>query len=155
MEMGNLPDSRTRSSPATVSWAWRRTRRGATIASKSLLFGLIATAEAAEPGAEEGARQLLEEYRTALEAKQIDRLSALYVAFSEQQRRALQLYLDNATDLSVEVSDIVVTAQGDDVTVSFTRRDRFTDRESGRAVRLEVRLTKTVVKEGAAWKLAH
>ena len=94
-----------------------------------------------------------EEYLPVMD--QIDRVAALSQELSGRQREALQAYLDNATDLKVEVSDVVIAERGEQWTVSFTRRDRFTDRESGRPVRLEVRLTKTVVREGESWKLGR
>jgi hypothetical protein len=112
-------------------------------------------AAAAEPTIEAGVHALLEEYRAALEAKHLDQLAALYVSFSGKQREALRTYLDNATNLNVEIKEIVVEEQGNERSVSFTRRDRFTDRESGKPQRLEVRLTKTVVHEGGRWKLAR
>jgi TolB-like protein len=98
-------------------------------------------------------RDFLERYRRAVEAKNIDEVAALYVSFSERQRAALRGYLANANDLTVELDDIVITPQGQDVAVSFTRRDRFTDAESGRPVRLEVRLTKVLVREQSTWKI--
>lgn len=98
-------------------------------------------------------RDFLERYRRAVEAKNIDEVAALYVSFSERQRAALRGYLANANDLTVELDDIVITPQDKDVAVSFTRRDRFTDAESGRPVRLEVRLTKVLVREQSTWKI--
>jgi TolB-like protein len=123
--------------------------------SLSLWLGFAGTARADEPVIEDRVRALLEEYRRALEAKQVDAVASLSESFSPRQREALQAYLENAIDLSVDVSDVVVAARGDDLTVSFTRRDRFTDRETGRPVRLEVRLTKTVVRQGETWKLGR
>jgi TolB-like protein/ketosteroid isomerase-like protein len=150
----SLQRTEPRGPKTDFAWNWNPSALFSTFEVQSL-FGLVAAAEAAEPTVEERVRALLEEYRLALEAKQLGRLAELYMEFSPRQRQALQTYLDNATDLSVQVSDVVVAAQGDDLTVSFTRRDRFTDRETGRPVRLEVRLTKTVVRKGERWKLAR
>jgi TolB-like protein/ketosteroid isomerase-like protein len=97
-------------------------------------------------------RQVIEAYRAALEHKDLDRLAALYVAFSPRQREALRAYLDNANALSVEVSDIAIEPRADEIVVSYTRRDRFVDRESGKPQRLEVRLTKILVRENGTWK---
>jgi uncharacterized caspase-like protein/TolB-like protein len=99
-------------------------------------------------------RRVLEEYRRAHELKDLDRLAALYVSFSERQRKALREYLDNARDLTVELSDISVQPHEKDMVVSFTRRDHFVDKESGKPVRLEVRLTKVLVRENGQWKIA-
>jgi len=97
--------------------------------------------------------QVLEEYRVALENKDLDHLVALYVAFSPRQRQALHEYLENAAGLTVELADVTVAPLGDSVAVSYTRRDHFIDRESGKPQHLEVRLTKILVPDGAGWKI--
>lgn len=97
--------------------------------------------------------QVLEEYRIALENKDLDHLAALYVAFSERQRDALRAYMENATGLTVELADVTVAPLGDGVAVTYTRRDHFIDRESGKAQRLEVRLTKILVPDNGGWKI--
>jgi ketosteroid isomerase-like protein len=98
--------------------------------------------------------QLLEEYRIALENKDLDQLAALYVAFSERQRQALHEYMENAAGLTVELADVTVAPLGDAVAVTYTRRDHFVDRESGKPQRLEVRLTKILVPDNGGWKIA-
>ena len=98
-------------------------------------------------------RALLDRYRAALESKNIDEMAALYTTFSERQRQALQGYLANADALTIALTDIAITPHGADVAVSFTRHDRFVDAQSGRPVRLEVRLTKVLVREQSTWKI--
>lgn len=97
--------------------------------------------------------QVLEQYRLALEHKDLDHLTTLYVTFSERQRAALQEYLENAAGLSVELVDITVAQVADGVAVSYTRRDHFIDRASGKPQRLEVRLTKILVPDNGQWKI--
>ena len=97
--------------------------------------------------------QVLEEYRVALENKDLDQLTALYVVFSARQRQALHEYLENAAGLTVELADVTVAPLGDAVAVTYTRRDHFIDRESGKPQRLEVRLTKILVPDNGAWKI--
>ncbi len=97
--------------------------------------------------------QVLEEYRVALENKDLDQLAALYVSFSERQRRALHEYMENAAGLTVELADVTVAPLGDAVAVTYTRRDHFIDRESGKPQRLEVRLTKILVPDDGGWKI--
>jgi TolB-like protein len=97
---------------------------------------------------------VLEDYRQALEEKAIDRIAALYASFSPRQRDALRGYLETATNLTVELVDVNVTPHGVDMMVAFTRRDSFIDRESEKPVRLEVRLTKTLVRLNGTWKIA-
>jgi len=75
---------------------------------------------------------------------------------AELMRKEYSLYLEhlaNAKDLVVDITDIQVTPHDGGVVASFVRRDHFTDAESGRAVRLEVRLTKVLVQEQSTWKI--
>ena len=96
---------------------------------------------------------MLERYRRAVESKNLDEVAGAYVTFSDRQRTALRTYLDTANDLAVEITDITITPQEGGLLVSFVRRDRFTDASSGRPVRLEVRLTKVLVREQSSWKI--
>ena len=116
---------------------------------------LLPAAHAAEvpPDVDQQVRDLLERYRRAVEGKNLDDVAAVYVTFSDRQRTALRTYLDTANDLAVEITDVSITPQDGGVLVSFVRRDQFTDASSGRPVRLEVRLTKVLVREQAAWKI--
>jgi uncharacterized caspase-like protein/ketosteroid isomerase-like protein len=117
---------------------------------------LAAEPSAAEPPSEAKAEvlQALEEYRQALEQNDLDRVAQLYESFSDRQREALRTYLENAVHLEVEIADIQVEVHGGRVAVTFTRRDKFTDRASGTPTRLEVRLTKIFVREGGRWVIA-
>ena len=97
--------------------------------------------------------QVLEEYRVALENKDLDQLAGLYVTFSDRQRQALREYMENAAGLTVELADVTVAPLGDAVAVTYTRRDHFIDRESGKPQRLEIRLTKILVPDNGGWKI--
>ncbi|MGD9763895.1 MAG: caspase family protein [Candidatus Binatia bacterium] len=112
-----------------------------------------AHAEEVTPEVQQEVRALIEHYREALQRKDIDEIADLYVSFSERQRNALEQYLADATDLVVDINDIVVTPHEGGATVTFVRRDRFTDAETGRPVRLEVRLTKLLVRGQSSWKI--
>ena len=50
-------------------------------------------------------------------------------------------------------TDIEVLIEGDDALATFTRNDTFTDAKSGREMRLEVRISSSLVKEGGRWKI--
>jgi TolB-like protein len=102
---------------------------------------------------EQDVRALLERYRRAVESKRLDEVAATYASFSDRQRTALRTYLETANDLAVEIDDVTITPQEGGYVVSFVRRDRFTDASSGRPVRLEVRLTKVLVREQSSWKI--
>lgn len=114
----------------------------------------VAYAAEVDAGIEGAIRRLLEEYRQALQQKDLDHLSHLYLAFPARRRDALRAYFENALDFEVEISDVNVTPHGNDVAVSYTRLDRFRDRGTGKVIRLEVRLTRIVVPEGGKWKIA-
>jgi len=49
---------------------------------------------------------------------------------------------------------VQVELRGNTVAVSFTRRDQFVDRESGKPTRLEVRLTKIFSRDNGKWRIA-
>lgn len=116
---------------------------------------LVSPAYAADTADTEVAvRQLLEEYRQALEAKNLDRLEKIYVDFPGGRREALRQYLEGTHNLSVQIGDVVISPHGGDIIVSYTRTDKFVDRQSGRPVQLEVRLTRAVSLTPGGWKIA-
>jgi TolB-like protein len=119
------------------------------------LFGVRAT-YGAEPPAETKAEveNSLQEYKSALEHKDVNGLALLYVSFSDRQRQSVSEYFENVDDLKVEISDVSVELRGADVSVSYTRHDRFIDKETGKPARLDVRLTKVLIREGGKWKIA-
>src|SRR5262245_28450265 len=113
----------------------------------------VAYGDELTPEVETQVRGFLERYRQSLQSKNLDEVASLYVSFSERQREALRSYLANADALTVELTDVSMTPQGADVALSFTRRDQFVDAQSSRLVRLEVRLTKVLVREQGTWKI--
>jgi TolB-like protein/ketosteroid isomerase-like protein len=111
--------------------------------------------EAGKPaGGEEAAiRALLERYRTALEAKDVDTLAAIHVAMSEAQRAALARYFDNAAGLTVKFSSFDILYEGNEALATFTRSDVFKDVRSGRETTLEVRISSMLEKQEGTWKI--
>ena len=116
----NLEGRRSWAHPAVdagSSWDWEREisaaiamvardpRYRVVLCGRALRAGLL-SAQGAE------VRQVIEAYRDALEHKDLDRLVGLYLSFSARQREALRAYLDNATGLTVEMSDITVEPRG-------------------------------------------
>jgi TolB-like protein len=96
---------------------------------------------------------LLEQYRAALEAENIDQLASLHVKLTEGQRSALGRYFANTHELKVQISNIDVVIEGAAALATFTREDQFRDARSGREIRLEVRLSSLLVKENGGWKI--
>lgn len=146
--------SRTRDMP-------KPTPAGSAAPRSALTDYLLATldlstrSDAAESGdrtAEVGAA--LDAYRLAFERKDVEALSHYYVQFGEAQRQALTRYLQNADDLHVEFSDIRIHVSADEAAVSFTRRDRFVDHQTGEAQQVVVRLTKLFTKQADGWRIA-
>ncbi len=105
------------------------------------------------PSRERAARELLERYRNALERKDIEAFAALYLEFPAERRTTLQRYWQAAEGLRVDIESVHVQVQGEELVVSFLRRDRFVDRESGKPVTLEVRLTRRLVPVAGGWKI--
>ena len=114
-----------------------------------------ATAEPSPSGddREQQIADFLERLRTALADKDVAAVADSYVEFSERQQTALQAYLDAADNLEIELDDIATEEESGKLMVSFTRRDRFDDRKTGRQVRLEVRLTKILVSADGTFKI--
>jgi TolB-like protein/ketosteroid isomerase-like protein len=117
-------------------------------------FASVAYAADIESQTDAEVRQLLDDYRMALEHKDLTRLATLYVSFPARRRETLRQYFESAGDLNVEVVDLKIAPHGDDVVVSYTRRDHFVDHDSDKPVNLEVRLTRVVVRHGGTWKIA-
>jgi hypothetical protein len=122
-----------------------------------LLAPLRSTAQAAEPPPEVAAavRQTIEEFRNALEHKDLARLASLYVSFSGEHQAVLEAYLRNVDELTVEFTDVTLEIRPAGVLVTYTRIDRFLDHESHRPVRLEARLARLIVRESQTWKLGE
>ncbi len=97
--------------------------------------------------------KVLEEFRDALEHKDMERLARVYVSFSQGHREALRSYFDNAQELAVEIVNVALEMKDDGVLVSYTRRDRFIDRQSNKPVQLEARLAKRFVRDNGTWKI--
>lgn len=112
-----------------------------------LSWGATAWADAADPEL----TALLEAYRTALERKDVDAVAATHLSLTDEQRAGFARYFESADQLSVAVSDVEVLLDGDEALVTFTRRDVFRDRDSGKDVELEVRLSTVVVRKDGRW----
>jgi adenylate cyclase len=97
---------------------------------------------------------VLDAYREATEAHEISAVAAVYLEFSPAQQAAQQRYFDNVKDLKIAIADVDAAIVGDEAVVSYTRTDDFTDATTGRPMRVQVRLTKTLKRTAGGWKLA-
>lgn len=116
-------------------------------------LGWTGTAWAADGDAEAQVAALLEAYRVALERADVAAVAATHVALSDDQRAGFSRYFESAEGLRVAISDIDVLVDGDEGVVTFTRRDVFRDRSSGKEVQLDVRLSSGVVRQDGRWLL--
>jgi TolB-like protein len=106
----------------------------------------------ADDGADQAqVAELLEAYRAAIERKDVEAVAATHVALSDDQRAGFTRYFESADGLKVSVGDLDALFDGDEGVVTFTRTDVFTDRNSGKEVQLEVRLSTIVVRQDGRW----
>jgi len=123
-------------------------------AKKGAAWFSVSTARAEEPdGSEQEIRQVLERYRQAYEAKDLDLLSSVYTELTPKQRQARVRYFENTEDLVVAINDVRIAIRGDNAIAMYTRADQFTDTKTGESVKLDVRLTKKLRKTDGDWKL--
>jgi len=116
-------------------------------------LGWRAVAFAQEPSAEEKAiHGLLDQYRIALERKDIDALGKIQTV-TEEQRNALVRYFENAKGLAVRISDVDILIEADEALATFTREDVFTEVRTGRQIHLEIRISGVLSREDAGWKV--
>lgn len=97
---------------------------------------------------------LLEHYRRAMEARDLQALAAVYAEFPAEQETAQRRYFENVRELRVAIDNVDVAVVGDEAVVSYTRTDDFTDARTGRPMHVAVRLTKVARRQNGAWKLA-
>jgi adenylate cyclase len=115
-----------------------------------LTWTATAWAEPAD-GAQAEVAALLETYRVALEHEDIEAVGTTHVSLSDEQRAGFVRYFESAENLRVALSDVEVLFDGDEALATFTRRDVFLDRNSGKQVELEVRLSTIVVHKDGRW----
>src|SRR5438552_1735519 len=117
-------------------------------------LGWRAVAFAQEPSAEEKAIYgLLDQYRAALERKDIEALGKIQAEMTEAQRNALVRYFENAKALAVRISNVDILIEGDDALATFTREDVFTDARTGHQLHIEVRISGVLGRQDGAWKI--
>jgi TolB-like protein/ketosteroid isomerase-like protein len=114
----------------------------------------VGVAYADDAGAQGAILETIKRYRLAMEARDLTALSALYAEFPPEQQAAQQRYFDNARDLSITIDKPDIAVAGDEAVVSYTRSDDFVDARTGRPMHVELRLTKTLRREGGEWKFA-
>ena len=102
---------------------------------------------------EEAIRVILTEWASALQAKDLARVATVMVELGEAQRLALARYFENADELVISIGDVDILVAGDEALATFTRKDAFVDKRSGRDLHLEVRLSSELARKDGRWKL--
>jgi adenylate cyclase len=102
---------------------------------------------------EQAIHGLIERYRQATQAREIDSLAGLYAEFLPEQRAAQERYFQNARDLKVAIDNIEVAVVENEAVASYTRTDDFVDARTGRPIHVTVRLTKMLRQENGSWML--
>ena len=98
---------------------------------------------------------LLEQYRKAIESRDVSALAGVYAEFVPEQQAAVQRYFDNASKLTVRIEDVKVALAGDEGVVLYTRVDDFVDARTGQPMHLSVRLTKSLKRLDGLWRFAE
>jgi len=98
-------------------------------------------------------KELLEIYRLAYEGKSLTLMERVYEVMSDKQRAARIRYFENTADLQVAIQDVRIAVRGDSAIVSYTREDQFKDKKTGKGVKVDVRLTKSLARIEGEWKI--
>jgi class 3 adenylate cyclase/TolB-like protein/ketosteroid isomerase-like protein len=98
-------------------------------------------------------REVLEAYRAALQAKDLERLAGLHLDMDTAQRSSLERYFANAKELVVTLSNVDVLIEGDEALATFTWGDAFVDARSEKPIQLEVRLESVLARKDGGWKI--
>ena len=98
-------------------------------------------------------KELLEIYRLAYESKSLDLMGRVYEVMSDKQRAARIRYFESTADLQVTIQDVRIAVRGDSAIVSYTREDQFKDKKTGRDIKVDVRLTKSLARIEGEWKI--
>jgi TolB-like protein len=96
----------------------------------------------------------LEEYRQATEARDTDRLAAMYEEFPSDQREGLTRYFKRVRDLRVTLEHVDIVVIGAEAVSSYTRNDDFVDVGTGRPQHVTARLTRTLRRVDGRWRFA-
>jgi class 3 adenylate cyclase/TolB-like protein len=102
---------------------------------------------------EQAIHALIERYRQATQAREIDSLADLYEDFTPEQHAAQERYFQNVRDLKVAIDNIEIAVVENEAVASYTRTDDFVDARTGRPIHVTVRLTKMLRRENRSWML--
>ena len=108
------------------------------------------------PGtSEEEVRMWLERYAAAWRAHDVDALRRMGQVTTDGEADALRSYFETVRDLDVELNVIALHAEGDQITVRFTRRDRFRDPAGRLVLKESPTLEKQIVRTPAGLRFVR
>jgi len=97
----------------------------------------------------------LERYAAAWRAHDVDALRRMGQVTTDGEADALRSYFQTVRDLDVELNVIALRAEGDQITVRFTRRDRFRDPAGRLVLKESPTLEKQIVRTPAGLRFVR
>ena len=102
------------------------------------------------PAAEEAIGQLLAHYKAALEGRDLEALKRVWPGLSEPSANAIRNDFQNATRITVDISEPRIVASGATGTVTFRRRYELQTRD-GQRLRTETLTSMAVRRTSGGW----
>jgi hypothetical protein len=130
-------------------------RRRAAMADPAATAGVRLASRTPERTSEEEVRLWLERYAEAWRAHDVDALRRMGQVTTDAEVDALRSYFQTVRDLDVELNVIALRAEGDQITVRFTRRDRFRDPAGRLVLKESPTLEKQIVRTPAGLRFVR
>jgi hypothetical protein len=130
-------------------------RRRAAVSDPAATAGVRLASRGPERTSEEEVRIWLERYAAAWRAHDVDALRRMGQVTTDGEADALRSYFQTVRDLDVELNVIALHAEGDQITVRFTRRDRFRDPAGRLVLKESPTLEKQIVRTPAGLRFVR
>jgi hypothetical protein len=102
------------------------------------------------PPAEEAIRDVLDRYKSALEARSLEALKRLWPTLSGAQQAAIQNEFSHASRIDVDILDPRIAVSGSSATVAFIRRYELVTVD-GQRLNNDTRATMTLQRANGGW----
>ncbi|MBA2563711.1 MAG: hypothetical protein H0V14_12545, partial [Chitinophagaceae bacterium] len=107
---------------------------------------------AAPPSPTSGIQEVLERYKAALQNRSLDALKRLWPNLGGTQESAIRYEFQNAIRIEVEIVGPQIAVNGNNATVTFTRRYQL-QTVDGQRLRTDTRTTMTLLRSGTTWTI--
>ncbi len=107
--------------------------------------------------ADESVEGFLERYEAALDHGNVAEIARLYENPDPTRDRKLRVYFENVVaeyNAEIENLQIIARESSDSLRIRFDRRDRFTDRETGKRIEKSASHERLLRKRDGFWKFA-